>query len=112
MSDPGAEFTRQKIIIRWSLPDGVDPDEHEDRAHALAAAIDPILDASGLAEINGFEFGGGEIDALIFGRETDDDVDAIYESIVEVFRAFGCPAGSCIIRQYRDRGDELVTDVV
>ncbi len=64
------------------------------------------------AEIIGWERGPGAIDILIFGRETDDDSDEIYTRIAPAFRQFGCPPGSCIVRCYRDRDQELVSDTV
>ncbi len=107
------DFTRQKIVIRWKLDDDKFPDDDdEDAAEALAAWIDPILEKSQRAEINGFEMGLGSIDILIFGKETDDHTDAIYADIVAAFKAFGCPPGSCIIRQYEGRDEEVVSDIV
>ena len=107
------DFTRQKIVIRWKLKgDEYATDADEDAAEALTEQIDAILSQNKPAEINGFEFGPGYIDILIFGKETDDDTDAIYADIVAAFRAFRCPAGSCIIRQYEDKDDEVISDTV
>ena len=107
------DFTRQKIVIRWKLK-GAEyaTDADEDAAEALSEQIDAILRQNKRAEINGFEFGPGCIDILIFGKETDDDTDAIYADIVATFRAFGCPPGSCIVRQYEYRDEEVISDTV
>lgn len=107
------DFTRQKIVIRWKLKgDEYATDDDEDASETLTEQIDPILKQNKRAEINGFEFGPGSIDILIFGKETDDDTDAIYADIVATFRAFKCPPGSCIIRQYEDRDEEVISDTV
>jgi hypothetical protein len=109
----GNDLTRQKIVIRWKLKgDEYATDADEDAAEALTEQIDPILRQNEQAEINGFEFGPGYIDILIFGRETDDDTDTVYADIVTAFRAFGCPPGSCIMRQYEDRDEEVISDTV
>ena len=107
------DFTRQKIVIRWKLKgEEYATDDDEDAAEALTGQIDSILSQNERAEVNGFEFGPGCIDILVFGKETDDDTDAIYADIVAAFRAFGCPPGSCIMRQYEDRDEELISDTV
>ena len=107
------DFTRQKIVIRWKLKgDEYATDADEDAADAFTEQIDAILRQSKRAEINGFEFGPGCIDILIFGKETDDDTDAIYADIVATFRGFGCPPGSCVIRQYEYRDEEVISDTV
>jgi hypothetical protein len=106
------DFSRQKVVIRWKLS-GSDyaTDDDEDSAEVFADQIEPILNQSHRAEVNGFEFGPGYIDILIFGKETDDDTDEIYADIVSAFRSFGCPPGSCIIREYEGRG-EVVSDTI
>jgi hypothetical protein len=107
------DFTRQKIVIRWKLKgDEYPTDADEDAAEALTKKVDSILRQNQRAEINGFEFGPGCIDILIFGKETDDDTDAIYGDILATFRVFGCPPGSCIVRQYEDRDEEVISDIV
>ena len=106
------DFTRQKLVIRWKLDDGTyATDDDEDAVEVLCEQIEPILNRNKLAEINGFEFGPGHIDILIFGKETDDDLDSIYADIAPAFRAFPCPPGSHIIRLYEEKG-EVVSDVV
>ena len=54
---------------------------------------------------------GDTIDVLIFGTETDADTDDIYAIVLPVVTGFGCPPGSCIIRQYDDPRREVITDV-
>jgi len=109
----GARFIWQKLVIRWALPDDRWPtDDDETAVNELARVLDPVLAASGLGEVNGFEHGAGEIDMLVFGLPTDDDVDELYARIAPVFRAHGCPAGSRIIRQYRDGREPIESDVV
>jgi hypothetical protein len=86
--EPGDDdFVWQKLALRWATPDGRWPtDEDEDRVEELAKLMDPIITQSGLGEINGFEYGSGQIDVLIFGKATDSDVDQIYELVAPTFR--------------------------
>ncbi|MCA9082284.1 MAG: hypothetical protein KDA58_17110 [Planctomycetaceae bacterium] len=108
-------FVWRKLVLRWATPDGRFPtDEDEDGAEALAELIDPIIGPSGLGEINGFEFGAGQIDVLIFGKATDADVDGIYDLVAPAFRKFDCPVGSRIVRVYNESGHEaeVESDIV
>ncbi len=105
--------TRQKIVVRWALPDGAFPsDSDEDAIEPLIEMIDDMLNTDGRAEVNGCEHGSGSIDVLIFGKETDADTDDIYSMIRPVVTGFGCPPGSCIIRQYEEPEREVISDVV
>jgi hypothetical protein len=111
--DDGAAFTRQKLVIRWKLNGDTYPtDNDEDATETFATAIESAIAESGLGEINGFEHGAGLIDILIFGRETDDDVDDIYSLIADTFKSYGCPPGSCIIKCYHDPRREVVCDEI
>lgn len=108
-----SDFVWQKLALRWATPNNRWPtDEDEDAVEALAELLDPIISPSGLGEINGFEFGSGHIDILIFGKATDSDVDQIYHLLAPTFRAHQCPFGSRIIRHYNERNEELESDVV
>jgi predicted NUDIX family NTP pyrophosphohydrolase len=105
--------TRQKIVVRWKLPRQDFPsDSDEDAIEPLMEMIGHVLDADGRAEIVGCENGPGAIDVLIFGEETDADTDDIYSMVRPVFVEFGCPPGSCIIRQFSDQQREVISDVV
>ena len=111
--DEEDEFPRKKIAVRWAVAgDRYPSDEDQAAAEALLERLEPVLAGAGLGEIIGCELGPGSVDILVFGRDTDDDVDALYDLLAPAFRAFGCPAGSCIIRTYRDRGEERVSDLV
>ena len=108
-----AEFTRVKIVVRWSLPEHEFPTEDDQQAvEKLAERMDRILGQSTLAEVGGFQSGCGYIDILIHGKETDEDTDEIYSLIVDSFRGAGCPVGSCIIRRYREPETEAVSDII
>jgi hypothetical protein len=113
-NEPGPDdFVWRKLVLRWATPNDRWPtDDDEDGAAGLATSIDPIIAQSGLGEINGFEYGSGHIDVLVFGKATDSDVDRIYELLAPPFRSFGCPAGSRIIRFYRERDEKIESDVV
>lgn len=107
--DPGGPL----VVVRWQAQDGKDiTNEDEDGAEELADRLEPILPAVAQAEIMGFETGRDSIDILIWGiGGTDDDADQIYDAVVDTFRAFGCPAGSAIIRYYNAGENELESDV-
>ena len=110
-----ADFTRRALVIRWKLEgDAYASDAEEDAAETLAAAIEPVLEQSGLAEINGFEYGPGSIDILIFGRETDAATDKIHGLIAATFESHGCPSGSCVIGVYGDPPNqrEVILDAI
>lgn len=106
-------LTRQKITLRWRIEGNRFPtDADEEAAEALAERVDLALSRVAGAEINGFEMGPGIIDILIFGMETDEDIESIYNNVVPTFRTFRCPPGSCIIRHYADRGTDVISDTV
>jgi hypothetical protein len=105
--------TRQKIVVRWALPGQAHAsDSDEDAIEPLLERIDDTLKADGRAEFIGCENGPGSIDVLIFGKETDADTDDIYSKLRPVVTSFGCPPGSCILRQYADPPREVISDVV
>lgn len=107
------EFTRQKIVIRWALDSNRFPtDEDEVSFQNFGRQLEPILETSGLAEINGIEFGSGEMELLIFGKETDEDVDQIYELIRDHFNNYGCPSGSHIRKCYEEKNQEVICNEV
>lgn len=104
MEDEG--LTRQKIIIRFRLShNDWHTAEDENDATRLAMRLDSVLTEDGRAEINGFEFMAGWIDILIFGSETDEDTNAIYETVAPIFRAYPCLEGSHIVRLYGNLGE-------
>ncbi|MCC7422774.1 MAG: hypothetical protein IT428_21035 [Planctomycetaceae bacterium] len=106
-------FIWQKLVVRWVTAPGREPtEEDEDGLEALAELIDPVISASGLGEINGFEHSNYGIGLLIFGWPTDDDVDRIYELVAPLFRQSRCPPGSCLVRYYNERDETLESDHV
>jgi hypothetical protein len=105
--------TRQKIVVRWSLPgQRYASDADEDAIEPLIEMIAPALEADGRAEVIGCENGPGLIDVLVFGKETDADTDDLYAIIRPIVTSFACPPGSSIIRQYEDQKREVTSDVV
>jgi hypothetical protein len=105
--------TRQKIVVRWSLPgQRYASDADEDAIEPLIEMIAQALEADGRAEVIGCENGPGLIDVLVFGKETEDDTDDLYAIIRPIVTSFACPPGSCIIRQYEDQKREVTSDVV
>jgi hypothetical protein len=109
----GDQFVWQKMMVRWATLQGREPTEDdEDGIEKLAGLIDPVIAASGMGEVNGFEHSTESIDLLIFGLPHDDDVDQIYELVAPVFRQAKCPPGSCLIRHYNERQETLESDHV
>ena len=104
--------TRQKIVVRWNLGLAFPTDSDEDAIESLIEMISHTLEADGRAEVNGCEHGQGQIDVLIFGKETDADTDEIYTMIWPIVAGFACPPGSCIIRQYEEPQREVTSDLV
>lgn len=84
----------------------------EDAIEPLIEMISRTLEADGRAEVNGCEHGQGQIDVLIFGKETDPDTDDIDTMIRPIVTGFACPPGSCIIRQYEEPQREVTSDLV
>lgn len=106
---------RPLVVVRW-LPANAHAisEEDEDRADDLVDRLDPQLPDNASAEVLGYERGEGELDILIWGESTatDADVDAIYRAVLPVFRAFGCPKGSYLIRHYHGGEREEESDWV
>jgi hypothetical protein len=101
------KFGYRKVIVRWKLAHGDSPiDEDEDEVDAFAWKLDEALAKSGCAEINGYEYGKGYIDILIFGNKTNENTEEAYQSIIEIYRAYKVPKGSHIIRYYVKNGKE------
>lgn len=107
------DFGFQKLAIRWKLP-GKKYATHkdEDCAEEFTEKIEVILGEDGRAEVNGFEYGPGHIDILVFGSESNQDTDNIYLSIIDAFKTYGCPKGSYIIRNYLNSEDEVISDEI
>ena len=110
----GDDFTRQKIVIRFKLSHNDFPtDEDEKEAEGLAMQLDAVLTEDGRGEINGMEYMAGWMNILIFGRETDDDTDNIYEQIRPAFLDYPYLRGSHIVRWYGEIGENMeVSDTV
>ncbi len=107
------DFGVQKIVIRWKLSgNNYATEDDEDRVEEFAEKIDEILQKDSRAEVNGFEYGPGQIDVLIFGSEKNENTDDIYLKIVNVFKAYGCPIGSSIIRNYLKNNEEVESDEI
>jgi hypothetical protein len=68
----------------------------DELAEQMAAALPAIADA----KVSGFECRRLSTTILIFGKGSNDEIDAIYEKVAPVFRAFPAQAGSCIVRFY------------
>jgi hypothetical protein len=107
--EPGREL----LVVRWRAADGQEiSEEDEDDAEELAGRIEAVLPPVAKAEILGFEQGGGRIDILVWGEGSNQKIDQIYRTVAPIFRDFGCPPGSCMIRHYDGGEHELPSDEV
>ena len=92
-------FVQRRVVVRLATRGGRWPtDADEDAAEDFAKLTSPLVDESGLGEINGFEFGRGYIDVLIFGRESRDDSGRLRDLIAPQFRTWNTLSGSRILR--------------
>lgn len=104
---------RELMVVRWRAADGVSIAENdENRAEQLAERIEAVIPPVTNAEILGFEQNGSTIDILVWGEGSNQEVDHIYAALAPIFRKFGCPWGSCLIRLYDGGKRELVSDQV
>ncbi len=99
-------------MVRWGIPSGKRGEADEEAAEELAEELAPLIPSVADAEIAGFEDGNAHIDILIWGEGTDEEIDQIYRAVAPLFRRYGCPAGSRLIRYYSGGGWELVSDEV
>jgi len=89
-----------------------DSEAAEEAADELADQIEAALPAIADARVGGFNRSSEEITILIFGKGGNDEIDAIYEKVAPVFRAFPAQAGSCIVRYYDDAKRKIESDLV
>jgi hypothetical protein len=107
--DPG----RPLVTVHWRAADGRElSDDDADRVEDLADHIESALPAVAGAEVIGFESGGDGIEILVWGDGSNMDVDTIYAAVLPVVRAFGCPAGSHLVRHYDGGAREVATELV
>ena len=108
----GDETGRPLMVVRWSIPSRrrspADENAAEELAESLMDLIPPVADA----EILGFDDAEERIDIVIWGEGTDEEIDVIYRAIAPLFRRYGCPPGSCIIRYYGGGAWEFISDEV
>jgi len=112
MKLPDEDSGRPLIVVRWGIPSGRRSKADEDAAEHLAEKLAPLIPPVASAEIAGFEDEDDHIDILILGEGTDEEIDQIYRAVAPLFRHYGCPPGSCVIRYYNGGGWELVSDEV
>ena len=110
MSDLDEESGRPLIAIRWGILLGRRSEADEEAAEVLAEEMGPLIPPVAKAELLGFDDAGDHIDILIWGEGTDEEIDEIYRAVAPVFRRYGCPPGSCLIRYYGGGAWELVSD--
>lgn len=112
MSDLDEESGRALIVVRWGIPSGRRSAADEDAAEELAEELVPLIPPVADAEVLGFDDAQDRIDIVIWGEGTDDEIDEIYRAVAPLFRRYGCPPGSCLIRYYSGGRWELVSDEV
>jgi len=84
----------------------------EEEADELYDQIEAALPAIADAKMGGFEHSRKSITILIFGKGSNDEIDAIYEKVAPVFRAFPAQAGSCIVRFYDNAKRKIESDLI
>jgi hypothetical protein len=112
MNPPGEESGRPLLVVRWGIPSGRRSEADEDAAEELAEEMVPLIPPVANAEILGFDDASDRIDIVIWGEGTDEEIDQIYRAVAPLFRHYGCPPGSCLIRYYGGGSWELVSDEV
>ncbi len=113
--DEDDKFGYQKLIVRWQLSHGESPtDEDQDEVDAFAWKMDEALAKAGSAEINGYEYGKGHIDILIFGNKTNENTEQAYHAIIDIYKSYKIPKGSYIIRYYvkNRKEEEKISDKI
>ena len=65
----------------------------EEAVDELYDQIEAALPAIADAKMGGVEHSGDGITILIFGKGSNDEIDAIYEKVAPVFRAFPAQTG-------------------
>ena len=103
---------RALVVIRWGIPSGRRSEVDEEAAEQLAEELAPLIPPVANAEILGFEDADDRIDIVIWGDGTDEEIDQIYRAVAPLFRRYGCPPGSRLIRYYSGGAWELVSDEV
>ena len=109
---PDEDSGRPLVAVRWGISTGRRSEPDEDAAKELAEKLVPLIPLVANAEILGFEEGNDYIDILIWGEGTDEEIDQIYRAVAPLFRRYGCPPGSRLIRYYSGGEWELVSDEV
>jgi hypothetical protein len=112
LSDLDEESGRPLIAVRWGIPSGRRSAADEEAAEALAEEMGPLIPPVADAEILGFDDASDHIDILIWGEGTDEEIDEIYRAVAPVFRRYGCPPGSCLIRYYGGGRWETISDEI
>jgi hypothetical protein len=87
------------VVVRWVAADGrriSQDDEH--RVDELGDRIEAALPDVAGAEVIGYEQGERDIEILVWGEGTDEEVDQVVEAVSRVAAAFGLPPGSEVTR--------------
>ena len=92
----------QAVIVHIPFStDAFGTDEEQEAAFALETELEEAVNASGLGEFDGNEFGGGECVFFIYGP----DADALYGHIEPVLRSNPLAAGGFAIKRYGEASD-------
>lgn len=112
MSDLDEESGRPLVVVRWGIPSRRRSEADEEAAEELAEELVPLIPAVADAEVLGFDDASDRIDIVIWGEGTDEEIDEVYRAVAPLFRRYGCPPGSCLIRYYGGGRWELVSDEI
>ncbi len=105
------KYGYKKLSITWKFKDNSMPNYMDEKlVEKLAYAIHEKLSKEKIAEVNGFEIGPGQIDILIFGNKSDENTDDVYKEILEIYKNWQIPIGSCITKFYKDK--KIISDEI
>jgi hypothetical protein len=93
-------FERHVLSIRWKLENNTYvTEEIKQNINVFAEKLNKCLVVKKIGEVNGFEFGSGFVDILVFGEACDKNDEEIYSVARTILISQSLPFGSKIIRE-------------
>jgi hypothetical protein len=103
---PAARAPEHAVIIRYRLTgEDYGTEEEREAVFALENRIAGLVDAAGVGELDGNEFGGGEAVVYCYGP----DADALFAAIEDQVRAFPARPASVTLR-YGEAADPTAVE--
>ena len=85
----------QAVLVTFALSgDGLPSEEDRRRVSALERRLDAVLSESHLGELDGHEYGGGEVVIFLYGE----DARLLFAAVEADLRAFDSPSGHAVVR--------------